>query len=73
VINHILYKYLNIFIIAYLDNVLVYINRILKEYKIYIKKLEKCKFHVTEIEFLGFIILREKILVDLKKLIEIYN
>ncbi|KAF2179653.1 hypothetical protein K469DRAFT_595136, partial [Zopfia rhizophila CBS 207.26] len=73
VINYILYKYLNIFIIAYLDNMLMYINRILKEYKIYIKKPEKCKFHVTKIKFLGFIILREGISVDLKKLIEIYN
>ncbi|KAF2194411.1 hypothetical protein K469DRAFT_546444, partial [Zopfia rhizophila CBS 207.26] len=29
---------------------------------------EKCKFHVTETEFLGFIILRKEILVNLKKL-----
>ncbi|KAF2181350.1 hypothetical protein K469DRAFT_589970, partial [Zopfia rhizophila CBS 207.26] len=70
-INYTLYKYLDIFVIVYLDNVLVYINKILKEYKIYIKKLKKCKFHVTKIEFLGFIILRKGILVDLKKLVKI--
>ncbi|KAF2179182.1 hypothetical protein K469DRAFT_502731, partial [Zopfia rhizophila CBS 207.26] len=68
-INHALYKYLNVFIIAYLDNVLVYISRTLKKYKIYIKKPEKCKFHVTETEFLRFIILRKEILIDLKKLL----
>ncbi|KAF2179918.1 hypothetical protein K469DRAFT_594378, partial [Zopfia rhizophila CBS 207.26] len=72
-INYILYKYLNIFIIVYLNNVLVYINKILKEHKIHVKKLEKCKFHNTKIEFLGFIILRKRILVDLKKLIKIHN
>ncbi|KAF2184188.1 hypothetical protein K469DRAFT_580683, partial [Zopfia rhizophila CBS 207.26] len=72
-INYILYKYLDIFVIAYLDNILVYINRTLKKHKVYIKKLEKCKFYVIKIEFLKFIILREGILVDLKKLVEIYN
>ncbi|KAF2177266.1 hypothetical protein K469DRAFT_603822, partial [Zopfia rhizophila CBS 207.26] len=72
-INYILYKYLDIFIIAYLNNVLVYISRTLKKYKIYIKKLEKYKFYIIKIEFLGYIILRKNILVDLKKLIEIYN
>ncbi|KAF2190323.1 hypothetical protein K469DRAFT_560583, partial [Zopfia rhizophila CBS 207.26] len=30
-INYILYKYLNVFMIAYLDNILVYISKILKE------------------------------------------
>ncbi|KAF2188035.1 hypothetical protein K469DRAFT_568025, partial [Zopfia rhizophila CBS 207.26] len=71
-INYILYKYLDIFIIVYLNNVLVYINRTLKKYKIYVKK-KKCKFYVIEIEFLKFIILREEILVDFKKLVKIHN
>ncbi|KAF2193596.1 hypothetical protein K469DRAFT_550347, partial [Zopfia rhizophila CBS 207.26] len=73
VINYTLRKYLNVFIIAYLDNILVYINRTLKKYKIHIKKPEKCKFHITEIKFLGFIISRKEILADLKKLIEIHK
>ncbi|KAF2184887.1 hypothetical protein K469DRAFT_578472, partial [Zopfia rhizophila CBS 207.26] len=68
-INHVFYKYLNVFIIAYLDNILVYIKGTLKEHKIYIKKPKICKFHVLKIEFLGFIILRKGILVDSKKLL----
>jgi hypothetical protein len=36
IINHILYKYLNIFIIVYLNNILIFLET-LKEYKRYIK------------------------------------
>ena len=32
VINIILYKYLDIYIIAYLDNILIYLKETLKEY-----------------------------------------
>ncbi|KAF2187458.1 hypothetical protein K469DRAFT_570305, partial [Zopfia rhizophila CBS 207.26] len=57
-INYILYKYLNIFIITYLDNMLVYINKILKEHKIHVKKVDikKSEFTITRIKFLGLII-----------------
>ena len=61
-------NYFNIFIIAYLDNILIYLEN-KKDYVTYIKiildalqkaylgiKLEKCKFYVTELEFLGYII-----------------
>lgn len=36
IINYILYKYFNIFIITYLNNILIFLEN-LKEYKNYIK------------------------------------
>ncbi|KAF2187393.1 DNA/RNA polymerase, partial [Zopfia rhizophila CBS 207.26] len=39
IINYILKKYLDIFIIIYLNNMLIYINRMLKEYVKYTKKV----------------------------------
>ncbi|KAF2176661.1 hypothetical protein K469DRAFT_606272, partial [Zopfia rhizophila CBS 207.26] len=53
-INYILREYLDIFIIAYLNNVLVYINKMLKEYIKYTKK--KYMFYRKEIKFLGYLI-----------------
>ena len=80
VINNILYKYIDIFIIAYLNNILVYSSRILAKYKEYIGKvlqklleyklliqLEKCKFYKDLVEFLGFIISQNSITIDLEK------
>ena len=71
-INHALNKYLDIFVIVYLDNILVFSKGIKKEHIKHIRKvlakmvehkllihLEKSKFHVEQIEFLGFVVLRE--------------
>ena len=78
-INNILKEYLDIFIIAYLDNILIfsktpeeYIEYIYKVLEVYIKynlrlKLKKCEFGVTRTEFLGYIIISGKIEIDLKK------
>ncbi|KAF2194837.1 hypothetical protein K469DRAFT_547255, partial [Zopfia rhizophila CBS 207.26] len=52
-INYILREYLNVFIITYLDNMLIYINRMLKEY---IKYIKKYIFYRTEIKFLGYLV-----------------
>jgi hypothetical protein len=38
IINYILYKYLDIFIVAYLDNIFIFLKT-LEEYKKYIKKI----------------------------------
>ncbi|KAF2186212.1 hypothetical protein K469DRAFT_506762, partial [Zopfia rhizophila CBS 207.26] len=57
-INHILRKYLDVFILVYFDNVLVYINRMLDKYIKYTKK---------EIKFLEYIISRNRIAVNLDK------
>jgi hypothetical protein len=67
-INDVLWPYLDIFITAYLDNILIYSDN-LDEYHIYIQKVlqalsdadlhlkpEKCEFHWQEVKYLGFII-----------------
>ncbi|KAF2193012.1 hypothetical protein K469DRAFT_552993 [Zopfia rhizophila CBS 207.26] len=54
IINYILKKYLDVFIIAYLNNVLVYINRMLKEHIKYTKK--KYVFYKTEVKFLKYLV-----------------
>ncbi|KAF2183886.1 hypothetical protein K469DRAFT_488905, partial [Zopfia rhizophila CBS 207.26] len=53
-INHVLREYLDIFIIIYLNNMLVYINRTLKEYIKYTKK--KCIFYRTKVKFLEYLV-----------------
>jgi hypothetical protein len=76
-----LHKYLDVFCTAYIDNVLIYRKGTLKEYKEDVKKVlkklqqnklllhsNKCKFYVIKIDYLGFIILRNRIAIDLKKL-----
>ena len=80
-INHTLQEYLDIFILIYLNNILVYIKGTLEDYIGYIKKVltklleyklllkpEKCKFYKKEVKFLGFIILREGIRPNPKKI-----
>ena len=68
-INDALHEYLDIFCVAYLDDVLIYTDGTLEDHIRYIRtvlqrlldrglyvKLEKCEFHVEETRFLGFII-----------------
>jgi hypothetical protein len=80
VINKALYEYLNIFVTAYLDDVLVYsggtleehiehvkkVLRKLKEHKLYLQP-RKCEFHTKEMDFLSFIISTEGVKIDPKK------
>ena len=67
-INNVLRLYLDIFVIAYLDNIIIY----LEDKKDYIKyvtkvlkaldkhnlrlKLKKCEFYKTKVNFLGYIV-----------------
>ena len=80
VINNALYKYIDIFIITYLNNILVYSSRTLAKHEEHVKKvlqklleyrlliqLDKCKFNKNLVEFLGFIISRNSITIDLAK------
>ena len=67
-INTTLSKYLDIFVTAYLDDILIYTKSTLKEHIQEVKKVfkalqeadirlqpDKCKFHVKTVKFLGSI------------------
>jgi transposase InsO family protein len=67
-INHVLREYLDVFCLAYLDDILIYsdnevdhsrhvkmILQRLRTYRLYVK-LEKCEFHVTTVGFVGYVI-----------------
>jgi HD-GYP domain-containing protein (c-di-GMP phosphodiesterase class II) len=71
---------LDIFVIIYLDDILIFLKTE-EEYKKYIKKIlkklidenlriktEKTEFHAKEVDFLGFIIGREGVKMDKKKI-----
>eukprot|EP00833_Pecoramyces_ruminatium_P011005 jgi/Orpsp1_1/1185037/evm.model.c7180000092080.1 len=79
-INFVLSDFINDFVVVYLDDILIY-SRSLEEHRIHVKKvlgalrenqltvkLEKCVFHVTEIEFLGHVISGQSIKTDPKKI-----
>ena len=84
-INSVLGEYLDEFIIAYLDNIIIYSNS-KKEHFQYIKQvlqrlidkkmpvaIKKCKFHMTKTKFYRFIIKLKKLSIDLKKIKAIVN
>ena len=78
-INYMLSKYLDVFCIAYLDNILIYfycetdhvthVSKVLKtilQYQLF-GCLNKCKFHVKKIGFVGFIVTLKGLAMDLAK------
>ena len=78
-------EYLDEFIIAYLDNIIIYSNS-REEYFQYIKwvlqrladkkmliAIKKYKFYTTKTKFCGFIIELKKLSIDLKKVKAIVN
>ena len=78
-------EYLNKFIIAYLNNIIIYSNSKEEHFK-YIKQvlqrladekmlvtIKKYKFHITKTEFYRFIIKLKKLSIDLKKIKAIVN
>ena len=80
-INTILRQYLDIFVTAYIDDVLVYTNGTLEEHRQHVKKilhtlqevgmrlrLDKSVFHVKEVEYLGSILTTEGIRIDNTKI-----
>ena len=80
-----MFNYLDDFYIAYLDNILIYLENKL-DYKEYIKKvlqqlqdtslqtnLKKYKFRVKYIKYLGFIITTDSIEVNLEKVSAVVN
>ena len=67
-INNVLRPYLDIFVIAYLDDILIYLEnkeqhtkhvkqvlRALDEYSLRLK-LKKCEFYKTKVNFLGYVV-----------------
>ncbi|OCK72676.1 hypothetical protein K432DRAFT_315835, partial [Lepidopterella palustris CBS 459.81] len=60
-INYTLKEYLDIFVIVYLDNILVL--KKLKEFKLLVYP-NKSEFYRMSTEFLGFIILRDRIAIN---------
>ena len=78
-------EHLNKFIIAYLDNIIIYFNS-KEEYFQYIKQvlqrlinekmlvaIKKYKFYITKTDFYEFIIKLKKLSIDLKKVKAIVN
>ena len=80
IINKILRKYFNVFVIAYLNDILIYFNT-KKEHEQHVRKvlkklkkaelkvkLKKSRFHVQEIKFLKFIIRYNQIRINSEKI-----
>ena len=71
-VNKILAEKLNIFVIVYLDNILMYtknprkahveaiwwVLEVLRKYSFY-ANLKKCRFHKDEVRFLSFVVSRD--------------
>ena len=75
-INLALHKYINQFVVAYLNNIVVYLDNIkehtqyiwlvlqkLRKFNLFVK-LSKCIFNALEIEFIGFIVGQKGISID---------
>ncbi len=80
IINDALRQYLDQFVIAYLNDIMIY-SKILKKYVSYVfkvleclniknlhLKLKKCEFHQKKINFLKFVVKRYEVRMNLKKL-----
>jgi len=78
-------EYLDEFVMAYLDNIIIYLDSE-EEYKKYVEwvlqrlynkeiliAIKKCEFHTTKTDFIGFIIELGRISIDLKKIEAIVN
>jgi hypothetical protein len=77
-INDIFREYLDIFVVAYLDDILIYLineKNHIKQMNLIFKALKKagmringpkCTFHIKEMEFLSYIISSNEIKIDLK-------
>ena len=76
-VNKILAEKLNIFVIVYLDDILIYtkdpgkahveafrwVLEVLRKYGLY-ANLKKCRFHKDEVRFLGFVVSRDGIRME---------
>ena len=80
IINDALREHLNVFVIAYFDDILIYFKtlskhkqhvqimlRCLKQRRLLLK-LEKCEFHRFDVEFLEFVIKTQEVRMNLIKI-----
>jgi len=78
-------EHLDEFVMAYLNNIIIYLNS-KEEYKKYVEwvlqrlynkeiliAIKKCEFHIMKTDFVGFIIKLKYISIDLKKIKAIVN
>jgi hypothetical protein len=79
-INNVLRKYLDVFVVVYLDDILVY-SKTYEEHVQHMRlilttlrdanlriKVEKTEFYKREVKFLGYIVSREGLKIDSKKI-----
>jgi hypothetical protein len=84
-LNDVLRECLDVFVVIYLDDILIY-SETLEEHYEHVRcvlrhlrdaelqvKLEKCQFHVTKVEFLGYVISPDGISMDPAKVAAIKN
>jgi hypothetical protein len=85
VMNNVFIDYLDKFVVVFFDDILIYsqseeehvdhlkmVLHILREHQLY-AKLSKCEFWIDEVLFLGHIINKDGLAVDLKKVADILN
>jgi hypothetical protein len=83
--NSVFLDYLDKFVVVFIDDILIYsqseeehadhlrmVLQRLREHQLY-AKLSKCEFRISEVLFLGHIINKEGLAVDLKKVADILN
>ena len=79
-VNNVLRRYLDQFVIVYLNDILIY-SKIKKEYVQYVRKVlqalkeidlriksDKSEFYVQSVQFLEFIVTSQKVKMNLKKI-----
>ena len=77
--------YLDHFVVVFVDNILIYsqseeehedhlriVLQTLKEHQLYVK-FSKCEFWLTEVRFLGHVVLASGVSVDLEKVEEVMS
>jgi len=81
----VLREYLNVFCVAYLNDILIYfktleehieqVKKVLRalQQKSLLVKLEKCEFHKQSVRFLEYILMINRIKMDLKKVETVLN